>query len=243
MKKRVIILISLLITAMFFGLPQTRDLFSQSDFIIIEDFQSYKANPFSKWESRDEIKKATPVYKIIEEDGKKFLRASTVNTNNSIQIGKGNLKWDIKTHPYLNWEWRVRIIPDGGNENNSDLNDSAAGLYVVYQTKSIPLASWQYQPANWIKYVWSSTLPVGTVIPRKITKAGFNIEGRYVVVATGKKDLGKWITFKRNVVDDYQKFFGAKPPYKSVMIGILTDSNNTKSKAEADYGVIKATKN
>jgi len=243
MKKRVAILISLLMTALFFGLPEVKDLFSQSDYIIIENFQKYSGNPFSEWTTRDEIKKATPVYKIMEENGKKFLRASTVNTNNSVQIGKGNIKWDIKTYPCLNWEWRARILPDGGNESNSKTNDSAAGLYVVYQTKSIPLVGWQYQPANWIKYVWSTTLPVGTVIPRKISKMGFDLEGRYVVVASGKKDLGKWISFKRNVVDDYQKFFGTKPPYKSIMIGILTDSDNTNSKAEADYGVIKASKN
>ena len=243
MKKRTIILISLLITALFFGLTQSNDLFSQSDYIIIEDFQKYKGNPFSEWTSREDIKQAAPVYKIVEEGGKKFLRASTVNVNNSIQIGKGNLKWDIKTHPYLSWEWRARILPEGGNENISEKNDSAAGLYVVYQTKSIPFVGWQYQPANWIKYVWSSTLPVGTVRARKISKAGFNLEGRYVVVASGKQDLGKWITFKRNVVDDYQKYFGSKPPYKSMMLGILTDSNDTKSTAEADYGVIKASKN
>ncbi|MCL2155149.1 MAG: DUF3047 domain-containing protein [Leptospirales bacterium] len=243
MKKRFIISISLLITALFFGLQQSKDLFSQSDYFIIEDFQKYSGNPFSVWTSRDEIKKATAVYKIVEDDGKKFLRASTVNVNNSVQIGKGNLKWDIKTHPYLSWEWRVRTLPDKGSENNEKTNDSAAGLYVVYQTKSIPLVGWQYQPANWIKYVWSTTLPVGTVIPRKITKAGFELEGRYVVVASGENDLDEWITFKRNVVDDYQKYFGTKPPYKSMMIGILTDSDNTKSKAEADYGVIKASKN
>ena len=243
MKKRFIISISLLLTALFFGLSQYQDLFSQSDYLILEDFQKYGENPFASWTSREDLKKAATVYKIVEENGKKFLRASTVNANNSVQIGKDKLKWDIKTHPYLSWEWRVRILPDGGNEKDGSTRDSAAGVYVVYQTKSIPLVGTQYQPANWIKYVWSTTLPVGTVIPRKITKLGFNLEGRYVVVASGKKDLNKWITFKRNVVDDYQQFFGTKPPYKSIMIGILTDSDDTKSKAEADYGVIKASKN
>jgi len=243
MKKKSIILISLLLTALLFGLQQYSELFSQSDYIILEDFQNYKGNPFSVWKSRDDIKQATPVYKIVEEDGKKFLRASTVNVNNSIQIGKPNLKWDIKTYPNLNWEWRVRILPAGGNEKVGKTNDSAAGLYVIYQTKTIPLAGWQYQPANWIKYVWSTTLPVGTVITRKDSKLGIDFEGRYVVVASGKNDLNKWITFKRNVVDEYQKYFGSKPPYKSMMIGILTDSNDTKDKAEADYGVIKASKN
>ena len=243
MKKRVVILISLLITALFFGLPQPKDLFSQSDVVIIEDFQQYSGNPFSVWRSRDDIKLALPVYKIMEESGKKFMRASTVEINNSIQIGKGPLKWDIKTHPYLSWEWRVRVIPEGGDESNSDSTDSAAGMYVVYQRISIPFLSWQYQPAHWIKYVWSSTLPVGTVVSRNFSKFGFNLDGRYVVVGSGKKDLGKWITFKRNVIDDYEKYFGSKPPYKAMVLGILTDSNNLNTKAEADYGVIKATRN
>jgi len=241
--KKAIILISVLLIALFFGLPQSKELFSQSDYIIIEDFQNYSGTPFSVWSSRHEIKRANAIYKIVSEDGKKFLRASTVNVNEAIQIGKPNLKWNIKTHPYLSWEWRVRILPTGGNENTKNTNDSAAGLYVIYQTKSIPFVGWYYQPANWIKYVWSSTLPVGTVIPRKITEFGFELEGRYVVVASGEKNLDQWITFKRNIVSDYQRYFGTKPPYKSIMIGILTDSDNTESKAEADYGVIKASRN
>jgi len=241
MKKRVITLISLLIIALFWGLPQSKDLFSQSDSIILEDWQRYTGNPFSVWKTREDLSKARPVYRIIEEDGKKFLRASTVNVNNSVQLGK-DLKWDIKRHPNLSWEWRVRIVPEGGNEGGKGLNDSAAGLYVIYQTRTVPFTGWQNQPANWIKYVWSSTLPVGTVIPRKITKMGFDINGRYVVVASGKKDLNKWITFNRNVIDDYKKYFGTNPPFKSVVIGILTDSDDTKSKAEADYGVIRASR-
>ena len=241
MKKRVITLISLLIIALFWGLPQSKDLFSQSDSIILEDWQRYTGNPFSVWKTREDVSKARPVYRIVEEDGKKFLRASTVNVNNSVQLGK-DLKWDIKRHPNLSWEWRVRIVPEGGNEGGKGLNDSAAGLYVIYQTRTVPFTGWQNQPANWIKYVWSSTLPVGTVIPRKITKLGFDINGRYVVVASGKKDLNKWITFNRNVIDDYKKYFGTNPPFKSVVIGILTDSDDTKSKAEADYGVIRASR-
>ena len=242
MKKKTIILISLLLTVLFWGLSQSKELFSQSDHVILEDWQRYSGNPFSVWKSRDDIKKATPIYRIIEENEKKFLRASTVNVNNSIQIGKPNLKWNIRTHPNLSWEWRARILPEGGNEKVGKTNDSAAALFVIYQTKKIPLVGWQYQPANWIKYVWSTTLPVGTVIPRKDSKMGIEFEGRYVVVASGKKDLNKWMTFERNVVSEYKKYFGTNPPNLSMMIAIATDSNDTKSKAEADYGVIKVSK-
>jgi hypothetical protein len=219
--------------------PETAE--SGPDFVMLEDFQKYSGNPFSEWSSRENIQYAYPVYKIMEENGNKFLRASTVNANNSVQLGKPNIWWDLYSYPYLSWDWRVRIIPAGGNEYPGNKNDSAAAIYVVFQTGNVPFAGWQYQPANWIKYVWSSTLPVGTVITRKIAKMGMNLyEGKYIVVASGKKDLGKWITFKRNVIADYERTFGKKPVYKKVFIGILTDSNKTKSRAEADYDNIRA---
>ncbi|HNX23269.1 MAG TPA: DUF3047 domain-containing protein [Spirochaetota bacterium] len=241
MRRKPALIIIFLFTIISSWIFRPETLLSGPDFIMLEDFQKYSGNPFSEWSSREDIKKAYPVYKIIEENGNKFLRASTVNANNSVQLGKSNIRWDLYSYPYISWDWRVRIIPKGGNEYPGNPNDSAAAIYVVFQTGRVPFAGWQYQPANWIKYVWSSTLPVGTVVSRKISKFGVNLyEGKYIVVASGKKDLGKWITFKRNVIADYEKNFGKKPAYKALVIGILTDSNSTKSQAEADYDNIKA---
>ena len=241
MKRKLILMTAVLFAIISSEIFQPETVLSGPDFIILEDFQKYSGNPFSEWSSREDIKNAYPVYKILEENGNKFLRASTVNANNSVQLGKTNFKWDLYSLPYLSWDWRVRIIPKGGNEYPGKANDSAAAIYVVFQTGRVPFAGWQYQPANWIKYVWSSTLPVGTVVNRRISKFGMELyEGKYIVVASGKKDLGKWITFKRNVLADYERTFGKKPVYKAIFIGILTDSNSTKSQAEADYDNIKA---
>jgi hypothetical protein len=239
--KRKSVLIIFLFTMITTAMIQPETVLSGPESVMFEDFQKYTGNPFSDWSSRENIQLAYPVYKILEENGNKFLRASTVYANNSVQLGKPNMWWDLYSYPYLSWDWRVRIIPAGGNENPGKKNDSAAAIYVVFQTGKVPFAGWQYQPANWIKYVWSSTLPVGTVISRKIEKFGMDLyEGKYIVVASGKKDLGKWITFKRNVIADYERNFGKKPVYKKVFIGILTDSNSTKSQAEADYDNIRA---
>lgn len=97
---------------------------------------------------------------------------------------------------------------------------------------------------NWIKYVWSSTLPVGTVIPRKKVQSGVILyDARYIVVASGGKDLGKWMSFKRDVISDYKKHFGKAPSANPVMVAILTDSDKTGSSAVADYANIAAQKN
>ena len=226
-------------------------LLSGSAELILEDFQKYNQNPFAEWKYRKEYNKAAAVYSIIEENGKKYLKGTTTPGHSMVQIGKqvnhnnllskNKIDWDIFTYPNLSWDLRVTTLPEGANEKHDDTNDSAASIYVVFQKMRVPFASWEYQPANWIKYVWSSTLPVGTIITRKFSRFGMSLyEGKYIVVASGKKDLGKWLTVKRNVLEDYKKHFGGKPSFNPIVIGILTDSNSTNSSAEADYDDIKA---
>ncbi len=254
MKGKFILTTAILFSMISVYLFQSERVFSQSDFIMLEDFQKYNGNPFSDWSFQKEYEKAASIYSIVEENGNKYLRASTLKTNSMVQlgkeinknklVGKNKVNWNIYSYPFISWDWRVHIIPAGANENDNDLNDSAASIYVVFQKSRVPFTNWQKQPANWIKYVWSSTLPVGTVVSKKVTKMGvFLYEGKTIVVATGKKDLGKWITFKRNVLADYQTHFGGNPSFNPSVIGILTDSNSTGSKAEADYDNIKASGN
>lgn len=221
------------------------------DYIVIEDFEKYNFYPFAEWQHKEKFKDSHLVYSLVKENSNKFLRGSTCTNNISIQlvkqvndnrfIGSGRIRWDIHRYPFFSWQWRVHSLPENGNESIPELNDSAAGIYVIFQKRVIPFAGWEYQPVNWIKYVWSSTLPAGTVINRNYSRAGIDIyDGRYVVVALGKKGMGRWITFKRNVLEDYIKFFGARPLYHPVMIGILTDANSTGSRVQADYDNIRA---
>lgn len=226
-------------------------LYPANDFIVLEDFEKYNSYPFAEWKHKKQFKDSYLIYSLVKENNNKFLRGSSLIINTSTQLvkeinynkitGKSLINWDIYKYPCLSWQWRVHLIPENANESIPELNDSAAGIYVIFQKRIVPFAGWQYQSANWIKYVWSSSLPVGTIITRDYSKAGIDIyDGKYVVVASGKKNLGEWITFKRNVLEDYIKFFGEKPKYNPILIGILTDANNTKSKVQADYDNIRA---
>jgi len=239
LKRTVILLIILCIYSSFSG--STSKLFSEPEIIIIEDFNKSGRAFFKDWKNMYSSDKSWNEYYLLSENGKTFLRGSTEkNPELSIQIGKVvHNAWNIFTHPVITWEWRVHRIPAGGNESISDRNDSAAGIYVLFQRKKIPLIGKKNQPVNWIKYVWSSTLPIGTVIPRKKVQSGVILyEGRYVVVASGSKDLGKWLTFRRNVLSDYRNLFGSSPAANPIMIAFLTDSNVTKSSSVADYANI-----
>ena len=206
--------------------------------IMLEDFQGYASSPFPAWKTRGEsTATAGKVYRIATENGNRFLRASTAgNPSISIQIAR-QVSWNIARHPLLSWKWRAHRLPAGGNERIGKTNDSAAGIYVLFKRKHIPLASWAYQPVDIIKYVWSTNVPRNEII-RKSSRAKMGVtyyRGVFVVLQSGSTNLGKWMTEERNIREDYRRFYGSYPRYNPLAIAVLTDSNDTGSSAAADY--------
>ena len=202
--------------------------------VVIDDFQGYSGSPFSRWMIRDASRRAAEsVYRLATEDGNTFIKADAYRS--SIQIAK-QVQWNIYRHPVVSWKWRARSLPPGGNEEFGRTNDSAASIYVIFIRRRMPLLPVNAQPINVIKYVWSTTLPVGKSLNKLKEKLGMVIyEGRFLVLRSGASQLNQWITERRNVLDDYRRLFGKNPPGNPVMIAILTDSNATNSHAAADY--------
>ncbi len=87
-----------------------------------------------------------------------------------------------------------------------------------------------------IAYIWDSTAPVGTT--EKISPPIPFMAVHAVVVRSGDKKLGKWVTETRNVVEDYKKLFGSK--VKEVQaIRIQINSQHTKSEAESYWRSVR----
>jgi hypothetical protein len=59
----------------------------------------------------------------------------------------------------------------------------------------------------------------------------------YIVVRSGDADLGKWLTERRNVRDDFKKIYGEEPDNPGV-VSVSIDSNDTGSYAESFLGPI-----
>lgn len=166
-------------------------------------------------------RKDVSMYSINEENGKDYLRVQTKRGCTSIAK---QLNYFSDQYPFMSWKWRVHKLPDGGNETKKNKNDSGAAIYVIFKG---PL-----KLNNIIKYVWSSTLPEGT-----ITNSPYNSRARIIVLRSGPEKSGKWISQTVNVHNDYKRLFGNNPP-EVVGIGILSDADNTESQAMADYDEI-----
>jgi hypothetical protein len=87
-------------------------------------------------------------------------------------------------------------------------------------------------PYATLMYVWCNQRPVGSVILNPRTD-----RIRKMVIETGGGRVGQWLSYERNIRADFEKAFG-EPPGVLIGIGIMTDSDNTRSHAQAWYGAI-----
>ncbi len=188
-----------------------------SSVILIENFDDTSPGAFPhSWKAT--AKAGEKLYLVTEDKVTKNRYLSITDRGESVQVGK-EITWSIRSYPKLSWRWRANRLPDGANEKDQRLDDSAAGVYVQFSN------AWFVFPRA-IKYVWSSTLPQGTVI-----KKGFTV---IVVVESGPEMSGKWRSVSRDVYTDYLNYFNEEP-MNPLGVALLTDANSTRSIASADY--------
>jgi hypothetical protein len=174
----------------------------------------------SGWISRNG-KEMLQIYSVQIEGGKKYLHADARNI--AAQIGYEK-KWVLKDFPVLNWQWRAIHFPDNTNEHNKNSNDSVLGIYVVF-------GRWAF--IKTIKYIWSDTLPAGTILTSPT-----HSRTKIVVIQSGRMLKDQWVTEKRNVLADYRLLFGDGDQDETPTargIAILTDSDNSHTHAIGDY--------
>ena len=184
----------------------------------LETFDEYPPASFpEQWKARGDETEARGVYQVAEEGGDRFLHARAEKQD--VQIGLSHV-FQPKEFPLLRWRWRVDQLPSGGDERAVKTNDSAAGVYVIFDSRIVPRV---------IKYVWSSTLPVGTHFESPVYW-----RAKVVVLQSGASRLKEWLPETVNVYQDYKDLFGTEPG-EVQGIAVLTDADSTASVAEADY--------
>src|SRR5574341_1295427 len=102
----------------------------------LETFDQYQPATFpGQWQIRGDESDARVVYRIAEEGGNRFLHAHA--DKREVQIGLPHV-FGPKEFPLLRWRWRVAQLPLGADERTVKTNDSAAGVYVVFDNQVMP---------------------------------------------------------------------------------------------------------
>lgn len=192
---------------------------------ILENFASSKVGAFpAGWRTKEASEmsaaKRSKSY-VVEQDGpRKILHA--VYRDRTFTIGKAVKGWDLAEYPILRFEWKAVHLPKGGNEDSMSKNDCAASVYAFWDV------GFPYYVDS-IKYTWSSSLPVGTRIKKRL---GHDV---VVVRESGATNLSQWRTVQVNVKADYERLFGKDQAPGPSGVAVLTDADATESAAEAYY--------
>ena len=158
---------------------------------------------------------------ILLDDGRRVLRLKT--DHESVKIGRA-MQVDVAATPWLTWEWKALILPQGGDVRQPRRNDQAARVMLMFEGMKA------------IVYIWDTTAPVG----HETSPDGFGqlLERVLVVVRSGESGLSQWHRERRNVLNDYERLFEAKPG-RVKWVGLESHSDDARSESAALFGAIR----
>lgn len=120
---------------------------------------------------------------------------------------------------------RVVLAFEGDRSRFSPRNAALNELARALTGEEMPYAT--------LMYVWCNQREPGSVIVNPRTD-----RVRKLVVESGPRRLNQWLEYERDVRADFERAFGEKPG-ALVGIGIMTDSDNTRTSAQAWYGPVR----
>jgi hypothetical protein len=186
---------------------------------------------------------ATPhtQYRLAATTEETFLEASADRSASGLYR---RIRIDPKSHPIVEWRWKVVQPVAGADARIPVREDSPARLVISFHgdinrldfQERITLRLYkgltgQTLPYAMLMYIWAGALPAGTTIPSEHTH---KIQ---MIVVPSDEGPGQWAQFRRNVLEDYRRTFGEEPG-DIVAVGVMTDSDDTGQQARALYGDI-----
>jgi Protein of unknown function (DUF3047) len=157
---------------------------------------------------------------VVTDGGRRVLELAT--TSEAMRVGR-DLKIDLAATPWLSWEWKALVLPDGGDVRDARRNDQAGRVMVAFEGM------------KGIQYVWDTTAPVGI----EARPDEFELFRRVlVVVRSGPGQTGRWLRERRNVSKDFRRLFDEDaPPVK--LVGVESHSNDTRTRATVRFGTLR----
>lgn len=131
--------------------------------------------------------------------------------------------------PVVEWSWRVDALPAGGDLSVGEREDVAASLMFVFGD---PGALSNPKPVPTIRYVWASA---NNAVGEIIDSPFFPGTLRNIVVRSGRGALGRWVTERRNLYDDYSRAFGEAPAEPVEVFALYTDNDHLEERTVARY--------
>jgi hypothetical protein len=192
-------------------------------------------NDLENWEPLlfPEIPRHT-VYTIESRNGSHYLKAES-NASASGLIYKS--EFDVFRYPNIRLRWKVDNIYSGKDVNRPNRkqgDDYPIRVYIIfkYEPEKANLLEkitygaakrryGEYPPHSALNYVWASN-----IAPESIMKNPYSDRSKMIFLQMGGERKGRWIEENLNIIADYQRAFGEKPP-SVASLAIMNDSDDT----------------
>ena len=186
--------------------------------------------------------KAATQFSDVRQDGRHAVLAVA---ESSASMLRHPIRIEAKDLALLTFSWKVPALMAQADLTLREKSDSPVRLVLAFEgdrsqfsAKNAMLSELTHtltgepMPYATLIYVWSNTQPVGTVINNTRTD-----RIRKLVLVSGAQGLNQWLNYERDIAADFALVFG-EAPGALVGMGIMTDSDNTRSNTQAWYGPI-----
>lgn len=146
----------------------------------------------------------------------------------------------------VKFSWNVPQLIAGADLASREDDDSPVRVVLIFEgdrsrlsardallSELVHTLTGEPMPYATLMYVWCNQRAPGTLIKSPRTD-----RVRTMVVESGAKKLNQWLDYERNIRADYERAFG-EAPGALTGIGIMTDSDNTRTTAQAWYGPVR----
>ena len=194
------------------------------------------------WSARELPGKQKTHYAFARRAGRDCVLAKAVQ---SVSLWRRPLKIAPEQVEALQFDWWIHQLEVRATVAEADTDDAPARLLLGFDGDSSKLSlrnrmqfelvetlTGEAPPFATLMYVWDANAAPETVI---ISSRSDRI--RKIVVGSGKQGMGSWQRLRRDIRADFQKAFGEAPGTLTSM-AMMTDGDNTGSRAEACYGSI-----
>jgi len=184
-----------------------------------QEISNFSMKGLADWDEKSF--KGNTSYQVIDLDGMKVLQAvSQANASGLYKTHKINLK----KYPYLSWRWRIENRINSGDETTKSGDDYAARVYLIID------GGWRFWKTRAVSYVWANAAVKGSIWDNAF--AGKSV--KMFALRSADDTTKKWHMEKRNVYEDLKRVFGEEISTIDA-VAIMTDTDNSKSKARAYY--------
>lgn len=195
------------------------------------------------WEHQTFPGKAPTDFAVVQQEGRPALRAKA---SSSASMMRSKLRVEPADLGRMRFSWKVPQLIPQADFAVREADDGPVRVVLVFEgdrrkfsprdamlAELVHAVTGEEMPYATLMYVWCNRREAGEVVHNPRTS-----RIRKLVVESGSGNLNRWRDYERDIRADFEKAFG-EAPGALVGVGVMTDSDNTRSDVQAWYGPLR----